>query len=98
MDCGIKLSHHLCIKILVELHDLENVQLSTHIQCLAKVATICPHMCSINGAHINIEVLLGLEHIKEDCELKPVPEGTIDKSWVLILSIGVAVTSVGVLD
>ena len=90
MDSGIELSHQICIKVLVELHDPENVRLITHLKGFAKVLRVLLHGISVDGANINIEILLGLEHIKEYGKLKSVPERTIDQSGFLVFHIRVA--------
>ena len=50
------------------------------------------HIVSVDGANINIEILLCFDHIKVDCPLKPVLERTVDKIGLLILLIGIAPT------
>ena len=97
MDSGIELTHDISIIVLVELHDAENVQLRAHLKSFTKVLRILLHIVGVDGAHIDIEVLLGLEHIKENGKLKPVPERTVDQSGFLVFHIGVAATQ-GVLD
>ena len=47
-------------------------------------------MVGVDGVHVNKEVLLGLENIKEDGKLKPVLERTVDQSGILVCLIGVA--------
>ena len=64
MDGGIELSLQIRIEILVELHDPENVQQSAHLKGFSKVLWILLHSIGVNGANINIEILLGLDHIK----------------------------------
>ena len=66
MDRGIKLSHQICIKVLVELHDPEDVQLRAHLKSLPKVVRILLHKGNIDGANINKKILLGFDHIKVD--------------------------------
>ena len=92
MDGGIELSHQIRIKILVELHDPENVQLSAHLKGFAKVLWVLLHSINVNGANINKEILLGLDHIKIDGKLKAVLERAVDQSGILVRLIGVAVT------
>ena len=90
MDSSIELSHQICIKVLVELHDSENVQLRAYLKSFTKVLRILLHIVCVNGAHIHIEILLGLEHNKEDGKLKAVPERAIDQIGFLVFRIGVA--------
>ena len=92
MDSGIELSHNIRIIVLVELHDSENVQMSAHLKRFTKVLRILLHIVCVDGAHINIEILLGLEHIKEDGKLKAVPEWTVDQSGFLVYLLRVAAT------
>ena len=92
MDGGIELSHQIRIKILVELHDPENVQPSAHLKSFAKVLRVLLHSISVNGANINKKILLGLDHIKVDGKLKTVPERAVDQSGFLVHRIGVAAT------
>ena len=47
-------------------------------------------MLGVDGVHVNKEVLLGLEYIKEDGKLKPVPKRTVDQSGILVDLIRVA--------
>ena len=92
MNGGKELSHQICIQILVELHDPENVQLSAHLKGLAKVLRVLLHSISVNGANINKEILLGLDHIKVDGKLKTVLERAVDQSGFLVPLIGIAAT------
>ena len=92
MDHGIELSHYICIKVLVELHDSENVELSTHLKSFTKVFGILLHGIRVDGANINKEILLGLDHIKEDGKLKAVLEWAVDQTGFLVFCIGVAAT------
>ena len=70
--------------------DSENIQLRAHLKSFTKVLRILLHMVRVDGAHINIEILLGLEHIKEDVKLKAFPERTVDQSGFLVYLIRVA--------
>ena len=92
MNRGIELGYNISIIIFVELHDTKNVQLSEHIKCFTKVIRILLHMVGVDGVHVNKEVLLGLEHIKENGKLKPVLEQTVDQRGILVSLIGVAAT------
>ena len=47
-------------------------------------------MLSVDGVHVDIEILLGFENIKVDGKLEPVPERTVDQSGILIYLIRVA--------
>ena len=47
-------------------------------------------MVGVDGVHVDKEVLLGFENIKEDGKLKPVPERTVDQSGILVDLIRVA--------
>ena len=49
-------------------------------------------MVGVDGVHVNKEVLLGLENIKEDGKLKAVPERIVDQSGFLVYLIRVAAT------
>ena len=74
MDSGIELAYDVGIEVLVEQHDSENVQLSAHLKGFAKVLRVLFHSISVDGTHINLEILLSLDHIKIDGKLKTVPE------------------------
>ena len=87
MNRGIELGHNISIIIFVELHDPENVQLSAHLKSFTKVFRILLHMVSVDGVHIDKEVLLGFENIKEDGKLEPVSERTVDQSGILVFLI-----------
>ena len=92
MDSGIELTYQICIKVLVELHDSENVQLSTHLKGFTKVLRVLFHRIGVNGTNINIVILLSLDHSEEDGELKAVLEWAVDQSGILVFLIGVAAT------
>ena len=92
MNSRKELSHQICIKILVELHDSENVQLRTHLKGFVKLLRVLLHSICVDGAYINKEILLSLDHIKLDGKLKAVPERAVDQSGVLVFLIGVAAT------
>ena len=92
MDRGIKLSHQIRMKVLVEVHDPENIQLRTHLHSFSQVGWILLHIGKVIGADINIEILLRFDHIKIDCPLKTVPKRTVDKIGLLILLIGIVPT------
>ena len=92
MNGGKELGHQIYIEILVELHDPENVQLSAHLKGFAKVLRVLLHSISVNGANINKEILLGLDHIKIDGKLKTVLERAVDQSGFLVHLIGIAAT------
>ena len=47
-------------------------------------------MVGVDGVHVEKEVLLGFENIKEDGKLEPVPERTVDQSGFLVSFIRVA--------
>ena len=92
MNSGKELCQQICIKVLVELHDPENLQLGTHLKGFAKVLRVLLHSIHVDGAYINIEILLGLDHIKIDGKLKAVLEQAVDQSGILVFLIGVAET------
>ena len=60
MDSGIELAYDVGIKVLVELHDSENVQLSTHLKGFAKVLRVLLHIIRVDVAHINKRFFLAL--------------------------------------
>ena len=93
MNHGIELGHNISIIVLVELHDPENVQLSAHLKSFTKVFKIVLHMLGVDGVHVDIEILLGFENIKEDSKLELVPERTVDQSGILVCLIGIAAMS-----
>ena len=66
MDTGIELTYQISIKVLVELHDSENVQLSAHLKGFAKVLRVLFHRIGVDGTNINMVILLSLDHIKEE--------------------------------
>ena len=59
-----------------------DVQLRAHLKSLPKVVRILLQKGNVDGSNINIEILLGLDHIKIDGKLKMVPERAVEK-WVL---------------
>ena len=92
MHSGIKLGHNISIIVFVELHDFENVQLRTYLKSFTKVVRIILHMLGVDGVHVDIEILLGFENIKEDGKLEPVSEWTVDQSGILVYLIRVEAT------
>ena len=47
-------------------------------------------MLGVDGVHVDIEILLGFENIKEDGKLEPVAKRTVDQSGILVVLIRVA--------
>ena len=74
------------------MHDPENVQLSAHLKGFAKILRVLFHRIGVEGTDSKKVILLSLDHIKKDDELKAVPEWAVDQSGILASLIGLAAT------